>query len=211
LAVQLSQQNAQNHFTEHNEMIISNDKLDLSATDVLLHELQLGEQLNESVVQTRRADFSLMLAMLTEDVREQSQFILPKTDQPTDSDTSNSALRKEFNLPPKASLGLSSTDDIVQFNQAKSIQDNNVADIRLTNALRKKPLAFRDNRLHIETEVLQNTSLLCQLKHQQQVISTSEDSIAKLKDKPVNQPLNFNAKAWLDSIQQSLVNAPLLN
>ena len=44
----------------------SNEKLatSFSSTDVLLHELQLGEQLNESVVQTRRADFSLMLAML---------------------------------------------------------------------------------------------------------------------------------------------------
>jgi len=67
-------------------------------SEILLHELQLGEQLNESVHQARRADFSLMLAMLCDDVREQSQFILPKSeinsaDQAVDN---NEVLRQHF-------------------------------------------------------------------------------------------------------------------
>jgi len=223
LAVQLSQQVAENHFTKISEMMTSSHTSveeglapSFSSADVLLHELQLGEQLNESVVQTRRADFSLMLAMLAEDVREQSLFILPKAQQPVASDTSNSALRKEFSLPQKAPLALSSMDNIEQFNQAQSIVDNDIANIHLHNAMTPNPLAFRDDRQHIATEILQNTSLFCQLKHQQgQAINTSDcDSdkpLLQSLDQPLTKSLNFNAKAWLDGIQQSLVKAPLIN
>jgi hypothetical protein len=74
------------------------------ASKPLLHELQLGEQLNECVHQSRRSDFSLMLAMLCDDVREQSQFILPKS-APIDGtstdikEVNNKTLRKHFDLP----------------------------------------------------------------------------------------------------------------
>ncbi len=215
MALQLSQQIAANYFTENSEIKhSSNGKLSASfpSTDALLHELQLAGQLNESVVQTRRADFSLMLAMLTDDVREQSQFILPKAQAPATSDTSNSALRKEFNLPKKSPLGLSSMDEIERFNQVQSVIDNDIANIHLTNAMTPNPLAFRDEQQHIETKIMQNTSLFCQLKHQQaQAIKTSADNLDKSCDKPLNQVLDFNAKAWLDGIQQSLVKAPLIN
>ncbi len=215
MARQLSQQIAANNFTENSEMkYSSNGKLVASfpSTGALLHELQLGEQLNESVVETRRADFSLMLAMLTDDVREQSQFILPKAQDPAKRDTSNSALRKEFNLPKKSPLGLSSLDEIEKFNQVQSVIDNDIANIHLTNAMKPKPLAFRDEKQHIETKIMENTSLFCQLKHQQaQAVKASVDNPDKPSDQPLNQVLNFNAKAWLDGIQESLVKAPLIN
>ena len=194
---------------------------DLSSTNVLLHELQLGEQLNESVEQTRRADFSLMLAMLAEDVREQSQFLLPKSQELTAADLSNLALRKQFNLPDKAKLALTTPNEVNQFNQAHTIVDNDLANIHLTNAMMPKPLAFRDDNKHIESQVLENTSLFTQLKHKQaaeacqahlnQLPQNQLDTTSIETDKPLSQSLNFNAKAWLDGIQQSLVKAPLLN
>jgi len=211
LAVQLSQQIAEQNFTEKSGMMHSKNETQatsFSSTEVLLHELQLGEQLNESVVQTRRADFSLMLAMLAEDVREQSQFILPKAKQAVTSDASNAALRKEFNLPAKEPLGLSSKDDVEQFNQVQSVIDGDIATIHLHNAMTPNPLAFRDDHQHIPTEILKNTSLLCQLKHQQGQEAGATD---KLIEQPINKSLDFNAKAWLEGIQQSLVKAPLIN
>lgn len=194
---------------------------DLSSTNVLLHELQLGEQLNESVEQTRRADFSLMLAMLAEDVREQSQFLLPKSEEETAVELSNLALRKQFNLPDKAKLALTTPNEVNQFNQAHTIVDNDLANVHLTNAMMPKPLAFRDDNKHIESQVLENTSLFTQLKHKQaaeacqahlnQLPQNQLDTTSIETDKPLSQSLNFNAKAWLDGIQQSLVKAPLLN
>ena len=211
LAVELSQQFSTNNFSQSNDAVKSSAgqlATDFSSTSVLLHELQLGEQLSEIVEQTRRADFSLMLAMLADDVREQSQFLLPQTREATPADLSNIALRKQFNLPDKAALALTTPDDVKQFNQVQTIVDNDLANIHLTNAMMPKPLAFRDDKKHIESQVLENTSLFTQLKHKQaqEINSTSNDS-----DKPLSQPLNFNAKAWLDNIQQSLVKAPLLN
>ncbi|TYK64311.1 hypothetical protein CWS31_016400 [Colwellia echini] len=188
-----------------------------SAANTLLHELQLGEQLNNSVVEKRRADFSLMLAMLAEDVREQSQFLLPKTAAASEIKHTEASLRKQFNLPAKAPLALSSLDEIKQFNQAQLITEHDLAAIQLTNILNPKPLAFRDNKQHISTEVLTNTSLFTQLKYkqaQQMMLcddQVSAQTISSEINKPLNQVLPFNANAWLDSVQQSLVKAPLLN
>jgi len=206
LAVELAQQVTPNNKAPNGNA--GNFTPENFSSNALLHELQLGEQLNESVVQTRRADFSLMLAMLAEDVREQSQFLLPKATEPTPVDATNIALRKQFNLPDKAPLALSTPDGVNQFNQIQSIVDNDLATIHLANAMMPKPLAFRDDKNHIESQVLENTSLFTQLKYKQaqEIDSDSNDS-----DKPLSQPLNFNAKAWLDNIQQSLVKAPLLN
>ncbi|WP_232771331.1 VC2046/SO_2500 family protein [Colwellia sp. 12G3] len=210
MAVALSQPFSTNNFSPSNDVVKDSAgqlATDFSSASVLLHELQLGEQLNESVVQARRADFSLMLAMLTEDVREQSQFLLPQVEEAMVADVTNTALRKQFNLPEKAPLALSTPDDVKQFNQVQSIVDNDLATIHLTNAMMPKPLAFRDDKKHIESQVLQNTSLFTQLKYKQ----AQENQVSGNADKPLSQPLTFNAKAWLDGIQQSVVKAPLLN
>ena len=102
MAVELSPQFSTTNTSQSND--VAKDSAGKSATDfssasVLLHELQLGEQLNESVVQARRADFSLMLAMLTADVREQSQFLLPQAEETTVADVTNIALRKATVVP----------------------------------------------------------------------------------------------------------------
>ena len=224
MSVELSQQFSTNNTSQSNDVMKNSAghlASDLSSTNVLLHELQLGEQLNESVEQTRRADFSLMLAMLAEDVREQSQFLLPKSEEETAVELSNLALRKQFNLPDKAKLALTTPNEVNQFNQAHTIVDNDLANIHLTNAMMPKPLAFRDDNKHIESQVLENTSLFTQLKHKQaaeacqahlnQLPQNQLDTTSIETDKPLSQSLNFNAKAWLDGIQQSLVKAPLLN
>lgn len=220
MAVELAQPLTHNIKAQRGSL--GNSTPDLCASNALLHELQLGEQLNQSVQETRRADFTLMLAMLTEDVREQSQFLLPQTPATSPKALTNTAFRKEFNLPEKAPLALTSLTELTQFNQVQSIIDNNLADIHLTNALQPKPLAFRDDKTHIDRQILENTSLLTQLKHNQlldkteqvrsnNVLENKAEGPDKSLSQSINQQMNFNAKAWLDGIQQSLVKAPLLN
>ncbi|SEL26583.1 Ribosomal S4P [Colwellia chukchiensis] len=165
--------------------------------DILVHELQLGEQLNESVHQARRADFSLMLAMLTDDVRAHSQFHLPQT-QLTEKTTTSDQLRKFLQLPKAAPLALDKIEDIATFNQASAVERQQLTAVRLTNALAPKPLAFRDDRQFIPSQVLTNTSLHCQQRHQQNNTS------------PTQQRAEFDAKAWLNSLQSTMVKAPLM-
>lgn len=191
--------------------------LNIAADNALLHELQLGEQLNHCVIETRRADFSLMLAMLTEDVREQSQFLVPQPQETTDTVYTNSSMRKELNLPNIAPIALTSLEDIAQFNQAEIIKNNAMASLQLANAIQPKPLAFRDDSKHISNEIMGNTSLFTQLKHKQaQSQIQANDSLAEestervMKDKPLSKAFNFNAKGWLEGIQETIVKAPLV-
>ena len=171
-------------------------------SDILLHELQLGEQLNESVHQARRADFSLMLAMLCDDVREQSQFVLPKSnDIATDAaKQTNEALRKHFDLPEQAPLSLKNLEQINQYNQGELIAQNDLVSVQLTNALSPKPLTFRDDNRHIASNILGNTSLTCQEKHNHE-----QSSVV------INKRTNMNVEGWLKTVQTSLVKSSLVD
>jgi len=170
-------------------------------SEILLHELQLGEQLNESVHQARRADFSLMLAMLCDDVREHSQFILPQADDSSvdQSKQTNQALRKHFDLPEQAPLALKNMEQISQYNQSQLVADNDLVSIQLSNALSPKPLTFRDDKQHIASDILGNTSLTCQEKHSHQ-----QSSVV------LNKRVNMNVEGWLKAVQTSLVKSSLV-
>jgi len=165
--------------------------------NILVHEIQLGEQLNESVHNKRRSDFSLMLAMLADDVRTHSQFLVPKTES-TEKTTTDNILRKELNLPPSEPLAITSLENIPDFNQANLIVENRQKDLHLCNALSPKPLAFRDDSQHIVHDVIANTSLYCQQQYKKDMFSSKDP-----------QRLAFNAKAWLNTVQETIVKSPL--
>lgn len=171
----------------------------------LLHELQLGERLNQCVHESRRSDFALMLAMLCDDVREQSQFVLPKT-APIDgtaldkAPVTNQVLRKYFELPEEAPLALKSVKQINAFNQGQLVTDNKLATLHLTNALSPKPLAFRNDNKHVNHEVLSNTTLVCQKRHAQLQVNAV-----------INKPLTMQVEGWLKALQTSLVKSSLVD
>lgn len=172
--------------------------LDALSNDILVHELQLGEQLSESVHHDRRADFSLLLAMLTDDVRAHSQFKLPLS-QTTEKITTSEQLRKYFQLPNEASIALNNVEDITMYNQASLIELQQLEHLRLTNSLNPRPLVFRDDAKHISQSVMTNTSLYCQQKYQNKSIEKTQ------------QRTDFNAQAWLAAVQTTIVKAPLMD
>ncbi|MDO6428383.1 VC2046/SO_2500 family protein [Thalassotalea sp. 1_MG-2023] len=163
-------------------------------TKPLLEEAQLGQRLNESVRVPMHSDFSLMLAMLVDDVRMHSQFHLPH-DEITEPEISDDSLRRHFSLPDKAPLALTQLAQISQYGQAELAEKGLFSSIHLTNMLKEKPIAFKNDKCHIPSNVLENTSLYCQLKHQK------SDAIPK-------QRKEFDAKAWLQSLQNTVVNSP---
>ena len=173
-------------------------------SNLLVEELQLGEQLNHCVQSDRRSDFSLMLSMLTDDVLAHSQFKLPHTEQPTKL-TTDETLRKAFDLPKKPRLSLEGLEDIDEFSQAHLIELQQLSTLHLTQALSPKPLAFRDDKLHIEPNVLANTRLYCQQQYQlKKQADSNKDESGK------DNRLAFNVNAWLKSVQTAIVKAPLL-
>lgn len=166
---------------------------------LLINEIQLGNKLNECVHSNRRSDFSLMLAMLTDDAREFSEFAVPDgADTTLDEDKHNElALRRLFNLPEKAPLALNDVAELDNFNEAHLITSTHLPTMHFNNALKPKPLSFRDNVNHIEHDIVQNTSL-----HTQRRYESNNDTAASKK-------LNFNAVEWLNVVQQSITKAPI--
>ena len=173
---------------------------------ILINESQLSGQLNESIHSERRSDFSLMLAMLTDDVRLHSQFYLPVTENEPNI-ISDEQLRKTYHLPKKPLLAHNINNTLSCFNQAELIANQQLTDIYLQNSLTPNPLAFRDDVNHIPKNVLDNCSLYCQKKHDEQKHQPKD----KAKNNLFNNRLSFDAKAWLDNIQTSLVKAPMVN
>lgn len=186
------------------------------SNELLLEELQLENKLCDSVHQSRRADFSLMLAMLSDDVREFSQFSLPEKKHSEEKDNSNKSLRAFFELGDAQPLGLEAFSQIPSFNQANLLGEGYTDTIRLMNTLSLKPLAFRDNRQFICHDVLSNTRLVCQEKHkrliegaQEQYVEETETKGAKNKKNDVLPVLNkakrIEAVNWLKAIQKQRI------
>ena len=169
-------------------------------SNLLVEELQLGEQLNHCVHSDRRSDFALMLSMLTDDVLAHSQFKLPETEQPN-TVSSEDLLRKEFELPDKQRLALDSIEDINEFSQAHLIEAKHLTALHLAQALTPKPLAFRDDKNHISSTILSNTRLYCQQEYQRK----------KQAAKPSEARLPFNVNSWLKAVQTAIVKAPLMD
>jgi len=163
--------------------------------NILINELQLGVKLSECIQSERRSDFSLMLAMLTDDVKEHGQFKLPVVDKSDDLDF-ELQLRQKFNLPKKIELAITNISELNDFAQSQHLTDGNVASIHLENALQPKPLAFHNDKKYIPSNILNNTTLHCQNRY-------------KNVDSKTAKRLSFNVNGWLDGIQTSIVNAPL--
>ena len=161
---------------------------------LLQHEHQLGETLNQCVHNDKRAEFSLLLAMLNEDAREQSQFLMPQTEA-EQKDVTEDSLRAEFELPQQQALGLTNLEQLHQYNQSAIANDRLTASLKLADALNPKPLSFRDDKKHVPTEIMANTSLHCQVRAERQ------------EQESQNTRLSMNAKAWLKSLQNAYAHS----
>ncbi|WP_076417844.1 VC2046/SO_2500 family protein [Colwellia sp. UCD-KL20] len=161
--------------------------------EILINELQLGEQLNQCIHKKERSQFSLLLAMLTDDVKAHAQFSLPKSETVT-SQTDKDNLRKQFKLPEAQLLSLKKIEQVGAYNQADLVLSNNLSKLRLLNAIKPSPLAFRDDKTFIAKNVLENTSLYCQKKYQSKNLD-NDFKTAKL---------DFKATEWLNAINESM-------
>ncbi|GAB1080258.1 MAG: VC2046/SO_2500 family protein [Shewanella algae] len=120
-------------------------------TDVsLINELQLGERLNLAVESHRRGEFALLLALLSQDVRDWPQFHLH------DDVEKDAVLRQQFDLPASQPL-------VGDLSQEPSPVDNSYHFIsegersfQLAQALMPEPLVIRGKRDREMQEALDN-------------------------------------------------------
>ncbi|SHG75324.1 VC2046/SO_2500 family protein [Ferrimonas marina] len=116
---------------------------------ILVNELQLGDALNQAVLQDRRGEFGLLLSMLVQDVRFQSQFQLQRDElgEPIDA-------RRALELPEPAPLEQEYRE--AQVSVAEAFQQGGLVQSRLQHCLVPEPVSSRGEHGHGLTEALSN-------------------------------------------------------
>jgi hypothetical protein len=128
---------------------------------LLINELQLGAQLNIAVANGTRDKFNLLLSLLSPDVRDFSQFDLPKTKQ---GSLSKVELREAFSLPasqPLVNAG-NSLQQAVRISHA--IHQKDLSGIRLQSLLNNEAILSRVSNMTFDAEVVDNLSFLSQTR-----------------------------------------------
>jgi hypothetical protein len=155
--------------------------------DLLITESQLSTRLNKSVHEQRRGEFSLLLAMLSHDVLDFSQFHLPKTEI-ENSIIDEDSLRKQFGAGPKQPLAPDEFNMLIgQFNAsliAKSAEHSGMSDIKLRHCLNPEPLTIRDDVTHIPVNIIDNCELAVRrrLKNTETQLSNPQMDVSAFYD-----------------------------
>ncbi|KPH61726.1 queD like 2 [Pseudoalteromonas porphyrae] len=164
--------------------------------DLLITESQLNNRLAISVSESRRGEFALLLAMLSHDALDFSQFHLPKT--PIDANVvveDEDQLRKKLGAGPKQVLAPTEFDMLIGQHNAQRLNDGGMSDLRLRACLAPEPLAIRDDKIHIPLNIIDNCELVTRKRHQH-------------KETQLDNP-QMDAAAFYDSLNNEALHQPL--
>jgi len=131
----------------------------MQITSLLSSELQLGQQLNQSVEGGDNANFALLLSMLSNDVCQQSQFNLPRQDAPS---VIAQSMRDKFELPVEQTLLASDHDGEKSLALGKVAQEEGMTAAWFNHCLNPDALSFvTDKKYGIDTQVFDNLDSHC--------------------------------------------------
>lgn len=120
----------------------------------IINELQFGNGINHAVHEGRRADFSLILSMFSNDVRD----VVP-VEEVQEVLTSDDILRQQFGLSqPQALLSDSSSYELAA-EQAKQFHDAGLPSAKLSHYLKPDALTYLpEDTFNLPEEVYHNLS-----------------------------------------------------
>lgn len=144
--------------------------------NILTNEMQLGNQLPLCVAQNRRNDFSILLAMLSKDALDFSQFHLPQSD-PQSFDNKDTNLRLLLGAAAEQKLAPSEYNMLIGKENAKIIQNQGIDQFKLMNCLSPEPLAIRDDLSHINSQIIDNCELSVRKRIQSNDIQLSQNQM----------------------------------
>lgn len=140
---------------------------------ILVNELQIGESLGHAVSESRRSDFGLILAMLSPNVLDNAEFVLPST-QTASSKKTDEEFREYFQLQAKRSFAFGEKEIELADKVTEAFSAEGLVGAKLNQYLNPEGLAEHDNAKHIPEEILENCELSVRMRHQ-----LGEPSIAK--------------------------------
>lgn len=140
---------------------------------ILSNELQLGTQLNKSVLEERRGDFAWLLAALSADALDFAQFHLPTSDiDKPQADAEQ--LRRQLGAAQPRPCAPKDFNIALTQNQCEYVAHNLIASLRLRDCADPTPLAVRDDKNHIPFEIIDNCEPRVQAKYRDQSVSLND-------------------------------------
>ncbi|MGB0894322.1 MAG: VC2046/SO_2500 family protein [Parashewanella sp.] len=131
----------------------------MQVAQALINELDVGTSLNTATVSNRRRDFSLILSLMSQDVRDMAQFQL--VEQPNE----NAQLRKKFRLPKEQVLIADLSESPKSVTHAAAFQSQGLTAFRLNNSIQPEALVNRGKLGSQLKQVLENCDVHVARKH----------------------------------------------
>jgi hypothetical protein len=127
----------------------------MQTADILVNELQLGNQLSKAVKQKRSSDFALLLAMMSHNVLDQAVFCLPG-DSPAHIPVDEAQLRQQLGLaePRFFDAGEHSVNQALLM--GIDLHTKGLTEVKLNGYLNPEPLAVVDDIKFIPSEIINN-------------------------------------------------------
>jgi hypothetical protein len=108
-----------------------------------IHELQLGTTINQAINQSRRRDFALLLALLSQDVAESTP-----TETLSLNDNSEASLRKRFAITPAQQLRSDQDSYSVSAQHSSLFHSGSLTSTKLSHYLKPEPLTYLPEDTH---------------------------------------------------------------
>ncbi|MCL1077546.1 queD-like protein [Parashewanella spongiae] len=121
----------------------------------LINELDTGLSLNLATVSNRRSDFSLLLALMSQDIRDMAQFEL----EHSQADAEKLKLRKKFKLPAEETLIADLSTQTLPVDHSATFQAQGVIEFRLQQNLKPEAIVSRGKYPADFTEAINNCDI----------------------------------------------------
>ena len=131
-------------------------------SDILINEHQTGGKLSQAVNEARRADFGLILAMLSPNVLDHAAFALP-TDDDSPLEQTTETLRARFQVPAPQPFAANDGAMVKQAHQhSELVHSAGITSQKLAHYFNPASLAQFNDKQRIADDVLTNCDLVVQ-------------------------------------------------
>ena len=161
----------------------------MQTADILVNELQLGNQLAQAVKQKRTSDFGMLLAMMSHNVLDQAVFCLPN-DNPVHTPADEAQLRQQLGLGDRQTFSAQENSTTQAILLGVDLHTEGLAEVKLNGYLNPEPLAQVDDVKFIPDNIMTNCEQSVMQRH-------------LLKEDKIAQPLDHN-EAGLYEVLESM-------
>ncbi|CAH0539206.1 VC2046/SO_2500 family protein [Vibrio marisflavi] len=120
----------------------------------IVSELTVGTNINQAIQSGRRADFSLLLSMFSDDVRDNTP-----VEQVSEQEQTDLTLRKKFSLSAPQKLTSDENSYAFSATQAEAFHQGGLPSTKLNHYLHSEPLVYQlEDTGNLSEEVYHNLS-----------------------------------------------------